>query len=252
MAKQSKKEAERLKAEEHKKQLAEAKARRRAGGAIAGPEPTLKENPTLLIYCEGKNTEPSYFNKFKRSSVNVKAFGDGKNTVSLVKAAKKIAKKAADKGKPYEKVWCVFDADPKPDNPNQLKNFNDAVVLAEKYGFGCAYSNQAFEYWLILHFEDHQGGSMARTDYDSKLNGYLNPLGLFYEGRDSKMVTQDVFDLMFEEIGKDRQGNPITRYRKAVERARRNFDNIGDHSNPGKEESSTVVYKLVEELLGYV
>ncbi|MGN6417310.1 MAG: RloB domain-containing protein [Pseudobacter sp.] len=31
-----------------------------------------------------------------------------------------------------------------------------------------AYSNQAFEYWLILHFEDHQGGKIDRNDYHKK------------------------------------------------------------------------------------
>jgi hypothetical protein len=37
----------------------------------------------------------------------------------------------------------------------------------------------------------------------------------------------------------------------AIMRAKRNFNRL-DHSNPAKEESSTTVFRLVEELLKYV
>ena len=37
-------------------------------------------------------------------------------------------------------------------------DFNNAITIAESNNLGVAYSNQAFEYWIILHFDDHQGG----------------------------------------------------------------------------------------------
>ncbi|MBF9019024.1 MULTISPECIES: RloB family protein [unclassified Oceanispirochaeta] len=49
-------------------------------------------------------------------------------------------------------------------------DFNTAITNAESYGFKVAYSNQAFEYWLILHFNDHQGGSIHRDSYNSIIN----------------------------------------------------------------------------------
>jgi hypothetical protein len=251
MVRQDKKEVERKKMEEHKQKLADAKAKRRAGGDLERPAPALEEKPSILIYCEGRNTEPSYFNKFKVSSAIVKAFGEGKNTLSLVEAARKIVDNAFNKGYAFDQVWCVFDADPKPDNPKQLENFNDAIALAKKYNFNCAYSNQAFEYWLILHFEDHQGGAMPRTDYDTKLNFYLKSYGISYDGNGSKMITPEIFGVLFEQLAVDRSGKPITRYDKAEARAERNYDNIGDHTNPGSEESSTLVHKLVKELIKY-
>lgn len=58
--------------------------------------------------------------------------------------------------KKYDEIWCVFDADPKPSNPSQIMNFNSAIMLAEKQKFFVAYSHQAFEYWLLLHMDDHQ------------------------------------------------------------------------------------------------
>lgn len=251
MAKIGKKETESKRAEEHKNRIAAAKARRRAGTTLERPEPSLTIKPSILIYCEGENTEPSYFNKFKVSSATVKAFGEGKNTLSLVQEAIKIAKKAEDDGKPFDKVWCVFDADPKPDNPSQLQNFNKAVALGNKVGFNTAYSNQAFEYWLILHFEDHQGGSMPRTDYDKKLNHYLKPYKIAYDGSGSKIVTQEMFRVLFEQVDTDKNGYSITRCDVASARAEKIFNYHAPHTNPGNEESSTLVHRLVEELIEY-
>ena len=57
--------------------------------------------------------------------------------------------------KHYDQIWCVFDKDDFSDN-----DFNYAIHLANKLNFYTAYSNQAFEYWLILHFDDHQGGGI--------------------------------------------------------------------------------------------
>jgi len=50
-------------------------------------EPVLIEKPTILIVCEGENTEPSYFNQFRLSSATVKPIGEGYNTISLVRRA---------------------------------------------------------------------------------------------------------------------------------------------------------------------
>ena len=253
MASKNKREVDKQKAESHKQKLLADKKRRRASQNIDRPEPNLSIKPTILIYCEGKNTEPSYFNKFKVSSAKVKAYGEGRNTLSLVETALKLKNDAKELGKPFEQVWCVFDADPKPDNPKQLQNFNDAIIFANKNDLRCAYSNQAFEYWLILHFEDHQGGAMPREDYDNKLNGYLEPYGVAYDGKSSKIVTPEIFSILFEVVRTTNDGVKITRYDEATRRAERNYKNHSDdHSNPGIEESSTLVNNLVEVLLKYM
>lgn len=101
--------------------------------------PSLSKNPTILIVCEGKNTEPSYFNQFRLSSATVKPVGEGYNTISLVNRAIQLAEECK-----YDQVWCVFDADPKPANPAQATNFNAALTLAETQGFGVAYNSSLF------------------------------------------------------------------------------------------------------------
>lgn len=245
MKRQNKKQKEIEKAKAHKLHLANIKAKRRGEPVIERKAPELLEKPVILIYCEGANTEPSYFNKYKLSSMDVKSFGEGRNTLSLVERAKTISEKDS-----YDQVWCVFDADPKPDNPKQLENFNSAVLQAKKYGFGLAYSNQAFEYWLILHFEDHQGGAMDRKEYGNKINAYINEMGINYDYNGDKLVNQDLFDLLNTVVKTDRDGNKFTRTDIAISRAERIQEQL-DNINPGKEESSTTVHNLVKILLEY-
>ena len=200
---------------------------------------TLIPRKVILIACEGKNTEPSYFRQFKVKSVDIEPIGDGYSHLSLVDWA---TKKASHKK--YDEIWVVFDADPKPDNPYWKQNFNQAIWKAQGLNYKVGYSHQAFEYWLILHFEAHQGGSMPRTDYDEKINGYINPLGSTYDGKGDKKVTKDFFDLLMgiePDTGK-------RRVEIAMCRAKTIFDRL-PHINFADEESSTSVFLLVKELL---
>ena len=234
------KKAEQIAAKQkHREQL---KAKRRTEPNLERIAPQLDKKPLLLIVCEGENTEPSYFNQFRLSSARIKPVGEGYNTISLVERARQLAEQDE-----YEQIWCVFDADPKPDNPKQALNFNDAIKLAEKHNFGVAYSNQSFEYWLILHFNDHQGGCMHRDDYNEKINDLLKPFNVTYDGNDSKVVTEDFFELLdgIDEKTKKK------RVDLAIKRAERNYNQF-DHSNPAIEESSTTVFRLVKELMKYV
>lgn len=226
------KKAEQIAARErHREQL---KSNRRAQQNLERTEPSIVEKPTILIVCEGQSTEPSYFNQFRLSTATVVSIGEGYNTDSLVRRAVVLSHERY-----YDQVWCVFDADPTPDNSQHSANFNRAIQLAEANGFGVAYSNQAFEYWLILHFIDHQGGKMDRTVYDDRLNKLLRPFSISYDGKGCKRITDELFELLDE------------RKHLAISRAKRNFNRL-DHSNPAKEESSTTVFRLVEELLKYV
>ncbi len=220
--------------EKHKAQL---KAKRRTETIIERSEPVLNEKPTILIVCEGKNTEPSYFNQFRLTSATIKPVGEGYNTISLVNRAIQIANQTS-----YEQVWCVFDKD-----DFDSVDFNNAILLADANGFGIAYSNQAFEYWILLHFNDHQGGGMHRDEYNDKLNKSLKEFNISYDGKKSKIVTEEIFELLDgidEKTGKERKI-------LAIERAEKIYDRL-DHNNPANEESSTTVFRLVRELLKYL
>jgi hypothetical protein len=219
------------------KHLELLKSQRRKEPSLERPVAELTEKPFILIVCEGKNTEPSYFNQFRITSAKVKSVGEGYNTVSLVNRALALAQQEN-----YDQVWCVFDKDDFNDNA-----FNSAIKIAIANNFGVAYSNQSFEYWLILHFNDHQGGGMHRKSYNDKINEHLKPFKVTYDGNGTKLIEEDFFELL------DGIDDKTSRKRAelAIDRAERNYNNF-DHINPAIEESSTTVFRLVRELLKYV
>ncbi len=229
------KKAEQIAAKQkHRDQL---KAQRRAEPILERPVAELTAKPSILIVCEGENTEPSYFNQFRLSSAKVTPVGEGYNTISLVNRAIELSQQAG-----FDQVWCVFDKD----DFNE-QDFNDAIQIAKSNSFGVAYSNQAFEYWFILHFNDHQGGGMHRNDYNDRINSLIKPYKVKYDGNGSKIVEEDFFELLdgIDEKTKNK------RVDLAIARAERN-DRQFDHTNPAREESSTTVFRLVQELLKHL
>lgn len=186
---------------------------------------TVKQ--TFLIVCEGEVTEPEYFNAFRLTSAKVKAIGEGMNTVSLVNEAIAIKEQEKRKGRSYDQYWVVFDKDDFADS-----DFNAAIQKAQGNGFKVAYSNQAFEYWYLLHFNLYQG-SIHRSRYADMLT---NLLGFKY-GK-SRGVSVKVFNIIY----------PKTLI--AIDNAKKVISQF-DGSNPAKEESSTTVCDLVEQLLKY-
>jgi len=170
----------------------------------------------FLICCEGKKTEPQYFEKFKVSA-EVIVCGEGAVTSSLVQRA--IEKSKAEN---YDQVWCVFDRD-----SNSKKSFTDALALAEKNGFKVAYSVQAFEIWYLLHFNYHDT-SLSRKDYCKKLTEYL---GCKYEKRD---------DAIYEKL--------LSKQPQAIKWAKKLFNSYKRSANPHDNDPSTTVHLLVEEL----
>ena len=242
MKMKNKKNVQAQKKEDHKKQMLDAKKRKRR------EEPTLERNtPTkprkakFLIICEGKNTEPSYFNQFKLSNADVESIGEGYNTLSLVNRAIGIVEEKERQRKKYNQIWCVFDKDDFPDF-----DFNEAIRKAEANNMKVAFSNQAFEYWLILHFQDHQGGQIHRNLYNEIINKHLNPYNLSYDKDGSKNITENIFELLQSIPNKRKR----SRQQNAIIRAKRIITEK-ESISPAKTESSTTVYKLIEQLEKY-
>lgn len=123
---------------------------------------TRAEKKKILIVCEGSRTEPEYFQAFRVPKEVCEIKGSGNNTISLIKQAKILSDKSD-----YNEVWCVFDRDSFPKT-----NILGALRLAEKYGFKCAFSNESFELWYVLHFE-YLDTQITRKQYCSKLSKHL-------------------------------------------------------------------------------
>ncbi len=115
----------------------------------------------FIIYCEGENTEPGYFDalrrSFKNALIDLEVIPTGVPLTIAERAVKRARQEGFAKGvkKPRnsfelaDQVWAVFDRDEHP-------NFADAIALCERHGVKIGRSNPCFEIWLILHEEDYQ------------------------------------------------------------------------------------------------
>ena len=187
---------------------------------------TVKQ--TFLIVCEGEVTEPEYFNSFRLTSANVKAIGKGMNTISLVREAIAIRDIEKRRNRNYDQCWVVFDKDDFSDS-----DFNGAIQMAQANGFHVAYSNQAFEFWFLLHFNLYQG-AIHRNRYAEILTHLLG----FKYGK-TKGDSVRVFNVIYP------------RTRMAIDNAKSVLKTF-DGGNPAKDESSTTVHQLVDQLLQFI
>ena len=133
-----------------------------------------QKNGKWLIVCEGIETEKNYFNGAieainkeinSDSKLNIEVVGKGMNTMSLVKSIDDLLNdidKFNNKVIPYEKIFVVFDKDSFPKD-----NFNNAITICENKGYIPLWSNQAIEYWFLLHF-NYVDAKMNRIAYSRK------------------------------------------------------------------------------------
>ncbi len=182
-----------------------------------------KPGDLFLIICEGEKTEPNYFRSFNVKSAFI--HGISSNTIDLVTETIKFKDDALRNNIKYDQVWCVFDKDDFP-----IRNFNDAITLATKHKIKTAYSVEAFELWYLIHF-DHFCTAMSRIEYQDRLSKYLDEK---YE-KNSKTMYQKI---------KDKQLDAINNAEKLIK--------FHSSSSPGKNNPSTTVHLLVQELNKFI
>ncbi len=183
---------------------------------------------SFLIVCEGEKTEPDYFKAFRMTAATIKAVGQAMNTMTLVIKAISIRDADQKRKKIYDQCWVVFDKDDFP-----AKDFNQAIQFAEKNGFRVAYSNQAFEYWFLLHYNLYTG-AIHRSQYKDMLTKLT---GMPYSKNDGYGAV--MYNLL------------LSRQQQAIDNAETVLAEIS-HGNPAEEESSTTVQRLVVELNKYL
>jgi len=190
---------------------------------------TREERKRILVVCEGTKTEPNYFEAFKQdlppNVVRLDICGEGANTLSLVTRAKEIRDGQSGGDYPFDQTWVVFDRD-----SFAPADFDNAIHMAESAGMCCAWSNEAFELWYVLHFE-YRDSAMSRTDYRGKLTSLL---GERYEKNDPCMCQKLKL-----------RGNQD----QAVAWAETLFQNFRSSATPpSRSNPCTTVFKLVAEL----
>lgn len=200
----------------------------------------------FLIVCEGKKTEPEYFEEIKQLintnhkhlvEVKIDIRPDATNTIFLLERAKKYVTELRGQ---VTQVWLVYDKDDFP-----LDRFDTTQFEAERLSskdsesgikYHAAWSNQCIEYWFLLHFENLQA-DIDREQYRHKLNQYFQQKGL---GRYQKN-RKNMFSTLRE------YGNLPLAMRYAEQRIKEHAGNTPSQSVP-----ATRVHELVLELLRYL
>lgn len=172
-----------------KKNLAATRGARR-------PYKPKERKKRFLLYCEGVETEPSYFvglrDHLRSQLIEVEIGddqGDPKRLVEMAKRRRDTAKRAAakqeDENLLYDEVWCIFDVD-------EHVRLRDAIKQAKDCSIDVAVSNPSFELWVLIHFRD-QWAFITRQEAFSKvseeIHGYHKHIDFaILRGRASKAV----------------------------------------------------------------
>lgn len=191
-----------------------------------------------LIVCEGTKTEPNYFKGLKQNLplgvidlVDLGVEGTGHNTLTVIDDALKVKQRLENVGRTIDEVWAVFDRDSFPD-----QNFNNAILKGKNVGVFCAWTNESFELWYLLHFRFFQNG-MPRDDYKGLIERELSQkLGKSYIYQKN---SPDMFVLLQE------HGN----IEQAVAWAKRLEAEFVDRTDYANHNPCTKVHELIEKLL---
>ena len=203
-----------------------------------------KREYRYYIFCEGEQTEPLYFEGFKRLIEENPIYKDmvlieiepcAAETMRVIGMAEQYVK---DNQITKGQIWCVYDKDSFP-----AEHFNGVVERANmlnkdnpKLQYHTAWSNECIEFWFILHFAYYTANN-HRSEYISFLNNKFQEMGI---GKYQKNMT-NVFVVLME------KGNP----KLAIRYAKRIISD-GQGKTPTEIAPGTKVYEIVEELAKYL
>ena len=189
-----------------------------------------EKRKTFLIVCEGQ-TEELYFKSFPVVTASVKAVPLGCTKLTLVDCAKAMAEEEE-----YDEIWCVFDMDHNPDAKGQKQDYDNAIKKALAEGYKCAYSNDAFELWFVLHYQ-YIDQEQLRNFFYKLLNQYWS---VNYEknGKTKKFARS-----IYERLLNDEKADQTKAIASADKLHKQHKEKVFHKQNP-----VTTVYQLVEEL----
>jgi hypothetical protein len=189
----------------------------------------------FLIVCEGEKTEPNYFKSFPKQAgkiiFDIEFEGGGISTLKVVEKAIELRDKSKHK---FDRVWAVFDRD-----SFKANSFNSAILKAKANNISCAWSNEAFELWYLLHFHNRIT-AMKRTEFEKAIEEAVNKkLGKKKKPFEYKKNDSGMYSLL------KKVGSQELAIKWAKEIAANNIGEKFADYNP-----QTMIFKLVEELNG--
>ncbi|EAA9255418.1 RloB domain-containing protein [Salmonella enterica] len=193
----------------------------------------------ILIVCEGKKTEPNYFedliNHFKLLTASViDVTGEcGSSPMCVVRHAKEQYKKMAEQGAPYDQIFVVIDKDAHTDYVAALDALRRSKPSSSWFTVN---SVPCFEYWLLLHYTystkafrnlpGNSSGNQIVSELKKHIKNYeKGSKGIFHETLNA-LKSKDLNEV-------------VLRAKRSLQAAE-----ASDTDNP-----STKVFELVERLI---
>lgn len=232
------------------------------------PADTLK---TFIIFCEDEHHEPLYFKSFEQHKAGVKI-----NAIPNARSKKlnlnKTIQTGIDEGlitfengvysllpDVTEQLWCVYDRDMESEEwaaipaQNHL-DFDTSIIAASGAGLKIAWSNDVFEMWLLLHFEQIPTGARVHRTYVYDRLTYIFKNDVPADEELANLIALDTFNYKDNMKRRDRfikQVIPLLhpRTNNAIVNAQileGQFSNLVPYH---QRNPCTMVHKLVEEIL---
>lgn len=122
--------------------------------------------PVFIIYCEDEVCEQIYLKYFESAAIKVNPISCKRSKMDHVLHAitRCFEESRMEEGPDGPRlkagdtqVWCVFDRDSEEEpakRPAGNISFDESIRTARARGLRVAWSNDAFELWVLLHFQD--------------------------------------------------------------------------------------------------
>lgn len=151
-------------------------------------ERTANSLYTFIIFCEDEISEYYYFKWFETELIKVNVIRKQKSMLTNLRKAITFCTDSGiliNNGENYKlgedgiELWCVYDRDAES-NPIEIaekdNEFNLSINLAGQNDLNVAWSNDAFELWILLHLMDVDSNiedSKKRAFYYDSLTDYF-------------------------------------------------------------------------------
>lgn len=192
----------------------------------------------FLIVTNGKSTERSFFEDMAqllpKATVSIKPVFENASPRGIVDVAKKHKVKK-DNGQEVcgifpDEIWVVFDKD-------TFADFNSAVQAALKAQLAVGYSNECFELFLLLYFQE-VSTALSVPQYISRLEKHLQKLMNDRDFKYTKNQNQKIYEIVTK-CGQEKE---------ACRRALKLHKQAKKSASPWGTPPVTSIYELIEKI----
>ena len=191
----------------------------------------------ILLVCEDTKSSVYYFKRIQEllpsGVVSLCPRGTGRNTQSLINDVENVRQREERViGARFDQVWVLFDKDSFSD-----AQFDNAIRSGETKGYRVAWSNECFELWYLLHFQE-QSSSVGREKIYGGLEAHLGV-------NHYRKLKGEAGKVIHRRMAEDAEGR-----KHAIKRAKR-LDEEAQGAFHARN-PSTRVYLLLEELDSWI